>query len=174
MAQVCRHIAQSTLVFAREITRQDASLARLPLPAIYREHSGHLPTPDDQDGLIALLESTWAEAEQTLRNAGPDILGHEMRGLAGQPVLRLNALVFAECHEFYDAGQLTVYERSLDVVPALTRLFAQAGRDELKQLNFLDLNWDVVNRELERGRQQDADRRCVVRPPARQREPVRA
>ena len=37
---------------------------------------------------------------------------------------------------------------------ALTRLFAQAGRDELKQLNFLDLNWDVVNRELERGRQQ--------------------
>ncbi len=37
---------------------------------------------------------------------------------------------------------------------SLTRLFAQAGRDELKQLNFLDLNWDVVNRELERGRQQ--------------------
>ncbi|MDP1536846.1 MAG: pyruvate ferredoxin oxidoreductase [Burkholderiales bacterium] len=37
---------------------------------------------------------------------------------------------------------------------SLTRLFVQAGRDELKQLNFLDLNWDVVNRELERGRQQ--------------------
>jgi pyruvate ferredoxin oxidoreductase alpha subunit len=37
---------------------------------------------------------------------------------------------------------------------SLTRLFAQAERDELKQLNFLDLNWDVVNRELERSRQQ--------------------
>ena len=37
---------------------------------------------------------------------------------------------------------------------SLTRLFAQAERDELKQLNFLDLNWDVVNRELARSRQQ--------------------
>jgi uncharacterized damage-inducible protein DinB len=127
VAEICRHIAQSTLVFAREITREDASLARQPLPAIYREHAGHLPTPDDQDGLIALLESSWTEAEQTLRKAGPEILGQEMLGLAGQPVLRFNALVFAECHEFYHAGQLTVYERSLDVVPALTRLFASMG-----------------------------------------------
>lgn len=37
---------------------------------------------------------------------------------------------------------------------SLTHLFAQAGRDELMPLNFLDLDWDVVNRELERGRQQ--------------------
>ena len=37
---------------------------------------------------------------------------------------------------------------------SLAALFGRALRDELEELNFLDLNWDVVRRELERGRQQ--------------------
>jgi pyruvate ferredoxin oxidoreductase alpha subunit len=37
---------------------------------------------------------------------------------------------------------------------SLIDLFERAGRDELEQLNFLDLNWDVVNREIARGREQ--------------------
>ena len=37
---------------------------------------------------------------------------------------------------------------------SLTGLFERAARDELEQLNFLDLNWDVVKHELERGKQQ--------------------
>ena len=37
---------------------------------------------------------------------------------------------------------------------SLHALFEKAQRDELDQLNFLDLNWDVVNRELERGKLQ--------------------
>lgn len=37
---------------------------------------------------------------------------------------------------------------------SLLDLFGRAQREELEELNFLDLDWDVVNRELERGRQQ--------------------
>ncbi len=37
---------------------------------------------------------------------------------------------------------------------SLLKLFDQAGRDELDALSFLDLNWDVVNREIARGKQQ--------------------
>ena len=37
---------------------------------------------------------------------------------------------------------------------SLVDLFQRAERDELEQLNFLDLNWNVINRELERVRQQ--------------------
>jgi pyruvate ferredoxin oxidoreductase alpha subunit len=37
---------------------------------------------------------------------------------------------------------------------SLLTLFGRALRDELEQLNFLDLNWDVVKRELARGKQQ--------------------
>ncbi len=37
---------------------------------------------------------------------------------------------------------------------SLILLFEKAGRDELEALSFLDLNWDVVNREIERGQQQ--------------------
>ena len=37
---------------------------------------------------------------------------------------------------------------------SLLALFGRALRDELDELNFLDLDWDIVNRELARGRQQ--------------------
>ena len=37
---------------------------------------------------------------------------------------------------------------------SLLELFGRAMRDELQQLEFLDLKWDVVNRELERAKQQ--------------------
>jgi len=37
---------------------------------------------------------------------------------------------------------------------SLLALFGRALRDELDELNFLDLDWDIVNRELARGKQQ--------------------
>lgn len=37
---------------------------------------------------------------------------------------------------------------------SLRDLFEKAQRDELEPLNFLDLNWDIVNREIERARLQ--------------------
>ena len=37
---------------------------------------------------------------------------------------------------------------------SLLALFGRALRDDLDELNFLDLDWDIVNRELARGRQQ--------------------
>ena len=37
-------------------------------------------------------------------------------------------------------------------VKSLTALFEQAARDEIKQLHFLDLDWNVVNKQLERER----------------------
>jgi len=37
---------------------------------------------------------------------------------------------------------------------SLLALLERAAKDELEPLTFLDLNWDIVNREIERGRQQ--------------------
>jgi pyruvate ferredoxin oxidoreductase alpha subunit len=37
---------------------------------------------------------------------------------------------------------------------SLLNLFGRALRDELDELNFLDLDWDIVKRELARGKQQ--------------------
>lgn len=37
---------------------------------------------------------------------------------------------------------------------SLQALFESAARDELEQLTFLDLNWDVIDRELARSREQ--------------------
>jgi pyruvate ferredoxin oxidoreductase alpha subunit len=38
-------------------------------------------------------------------------------------------------------------------ITSLISLFEKAGRDELETLNFLDLNWEIVNREIARGQQ---------------------
>jgi pyruvate ferredoxin oxidoreductase alpha subunit len=37
---------------------------------------------------------------------------------------------------------------------SLLTLFGRALRDDLDELNFLDLDWDIVNREIARGKQQ--------------------
>jgi pyruvate ferredoxin oxidoreductase alpha subunit len=36
---------------------------------------------------------------------------------------------------------------------SLATLFEKVGRDELEDVHFLDLDWEVVNRELDRARE---------------------
>ncbi len=36
------------------------------------------------------------------------------------------------------------------IKPSLHKLFEKAGRDDLEDVSFLDLNWDAINREVAR------------------------
>jgi uncharacterized damage-inducible protein DinB len=127
VSQLCRHIAASSMMFARELARPDGNFARLPLPGLLDEHGGHLPHPVDKAGVKTLLESTWAEAEATLRGAGPDLVERGINSLFGHATTGRRMLGFGESHEFYHAGQLTVYARCMGVVPALTKQLQQYG-----------------------------------------------
>jgi uncharacterized damage-inducible protein DinB len=66
----------------------------------------------DADRMVAVLE------------------GHLMQRFDGREMTKLDLLRFAAAHEMYHRGQLTVYERLLNIKPALTtrfeKLFAQA------------------------------------------------
>jgi uncharacterized damage-inducible protein DinB len=46
-----------------------------------------------------------------------------MTGLDGRQLTKLAFLTFGMSHEMYHRGQFTVYERLLNVEPALTEMF---------------------------------------------------
>lgn len=63
-----------------------------------------------------------------------DMWDAPMNGLTGQPTTKGAILAFASSHEMYHRGQLTVYERLLNIEPVLTvklkKLFAASGSSD--------------------------------------------
>jgi uncharacterized damage-inducible protein DinB len=53
------------------------------------------------------------------------LMNDSMGALDGKPTPKLKVVNFAMSHEMYHRGQLTVYERLLNVEPALTKQFAK-------------------------------------------------
>lgn len=123
IAELCHHIIDSGLMFAGEICSTHGSFARKPMPALYAEYAGPGPKSGDRSLIIQRMEDTWTDMRRSLAAARPGFLVTEMRTMDDGPVARLRMLHFASAHEFYHAGQLTVYARTLGVVPALTRQF---------------------------------------------------
>lgn len=124
IAEVCHHIVDSGLMFTGEIARSDGSFARLPISELLATHAGNALQPTDRTRILERLQDTWAGMEQTLSGLDPAFLLSDMRSHADQPVCRLRMLHFANGHEFYHTGQLTVYARTLGIVPALTKHFS--------------------------------------------------
>jgi uncharacterized damage-inducible protein DinB len=54
-----------------------------------------------------------------------DLMNGSIGGLDGRPTPKLKVVNFAMSHEMYHRGQLTVYERLLNLEPALTKQFAK-------------------------------------------------
>ena len=62
------------------------------------------------------------DAETTLRGAG-DELDKTMNRFDGKEIVKSDFVRFAIAHEMYHRGQLTVYERLLEIEPAMTKVF---------------------------------------------------
>ena len=62
------------------------------------------------------------KAEKELLGAG-DELRNIMKRFDGKEMTKLAFLSFAIAHEMYHRGQLTVYERLLNIEPVLTKRF---------------------------------------------------
>ena len=73
---------------------------------------------DARGGLIQEVERI--PEEKFSFRATPDTT---MMGLTGQPITKAAFLTFAFSHEMYHRGQLTVFERLLNIEPALTERF---------------------------------------------------
>jgi uncharacterized damage-inducible protein DinB len=129
IAEILQHIVETQKIIVGEACREDSNLRRQSFAAHGQEYAPGVREVTDKQGLIKLLRSSMEAAETVLSHA--DLWEAPMIGLTGQPTTKGAILTFAASHEMYHRGQLTVYERLLNIEPVLTvklkKLFAASG-----------------------------------------------
>jgi len=122
VAQLLQHIIEAQKFLVGEVTRPDTNLLRQSFANQIKHYAPGVSDVNDKDGLIYLLRASMADAETQL-TAAADELKNTMKRFDGKEMTKVAFLSFAIAHEMYHRGQLTVYERLLDIEPALTQRF---------------------------------------------------
>jgi len=132
IAEILQHIIESQKILVAETCRENANIRRQSFADHHKEHAAGVKDVSDKQGLIDLLRSSMEAAEECVRAHG-DKWNEPMMGIDGRETTKGAFLTFACGHEMYHRGQLTVFERLLNIEPVLTgrlkKLFAQAGAD---------------------------------------------
>jgi uncharacterized damage-inducible protein DinB len=130
VAEVLQHIIQSERFLIGETCREDCNLMRQSFADHIKEYGAGVANVSDKEELLALLQSSMEQSMATLESF-KDKLDDSMTRFDGRQTTKLAFLTFAMSHEMYHRGQLTVYERLLNIEPVLTerlkKLFAAAG-----------------------------------------------
>jgi uncharacterized damage-inducible protein DinB len=121
VADLARHVLESALMAAGELTREDGDFRRKPYPALIEEYAGHVTGLADRATLIAALRDSHADALRRIRAAGGDFMMRPIRRFDGRSGTRYAWLQHALDHESYHRGQVALYARMMGHVPALTR-----------------------------------------------------
>ena len=124
IVELLQHIVETQKILVGEASRPDASLRRQSFADHLNEYAPEVKSVTDKNGLLELLRSSMEVCEADIRSNG-EMLNDSMGGLDGKPTPKLKVVNFAMSHEMYHRGQLTVYERLMNLEPALTRQFAK-------------------------------------------------
>jgi uncharacterized damage-inducible protein DinB len=122
VTELIRHIAESSLMPAGELTRSDGDFQRVPYAQLLAAYAPHVGEVEGKDALIQLLRDSHADGERRFREAGELFLLQLIRRFDGKRGTRLAWLYHMIDHESYHRGQLALYVRQLGYVPALTRM----------------------------------------------------
>ena len=129
IAELLQHIIESQKILVGETCRENTNLMRQSFAAHTAEYAAGVKDVTDKNGLIELLRSSMDEAEACMSAHGSKF-DETMTRLDGQPTPKSAFLTFALSHEMYHRGQLTVFERLLNIEPVLTgqlkKMFAKA------------------------------------------------
>ena len=125
VAQLLQHLVESQKFLVGEACRPDTNLMRQSFPEHIKEYAPGVRDVKDKDELLNLLRATMDESAHKLRGAA-DEMKNTMKRFDGKETTKLAFLSFAIAHEMYHRGQLTVYERLLNIEPALTQRFRKA------------------------------------------------
>jgi len=122
VAKLLQHIIEAQKMLVGETCRPDTNLLRQSFADQIKSYAPGVSEVDDKDDLVNLLRTSMKEAEAQLLAAGAEFR-NTMRRFDGKEMSKLAFLSFAIAHEMYHRGQLTVYERLLNIEPALTQRF---------------------------------------------------
>lgn len=122
VSELLQHIIESQKTLVGEAARHETNLMRQSLEEHAKEYAPEAAGVTDKNGVLELLRSSMETSEASIR-AAADTLNETGRGLGGRELRKIELVSFAISHEMYHRGQLTVYERLLQVEPALTKRF---------------------------------------------------
>jgi hypothetical protein len=116
-----------------ETCREDSNIRRQSFADHTKEYAPGVRDVTDKQGIIDLLRSSMETAEGCIRSFG-EKLDEPMSSIDGSQSTKGAVLTFAFSHEMYHRGQLTVFERLLNIEPVLTgklkKLFAASGSSD--------------------------------------------
>ena len=122
VAEILQHIVSTQKIIVGEGCRPESNLRRQSFADHANEYAAGVGEVSDKNGLIDLLRTSMDEAAAQINSYGEN-LGESMMSLTGQPITKAAFLTFGMSHEMYHRGQLTVFERLLNIEPALTEMF---------------------------------------------------
>src|SRR5215510_12731398 len=120
VAGIIRHIVGAQEFITGELCRPDTDFKRVPIRELVERHAAEAHSGGDKEELIGSLRSTLEAAEAALRSFGEEALREKAQGLDGKTISKLRILYLYITHEMYHRGQISVYERLMQIEPALT------------------------------------------------------
>jgi uncharacterized damage-inducible protein DinB len=120
-AELARHVVESGLMMAGELSRPDGDFLRKPYELLVREYGRGVALKRTRRELLEALRRTHREGEGKLRKAGELHMLQYIRRFDGKMGTRLAWMNHGISHEEYHRGQLALYARLLGRVPALTQ-----------------------------------------------------
>src|SRR5215471_12254216 len=120
VAGIIRHIVEAQKFLTGELCRTDTDFKRAPIRELVERHAAEAHSRGDKEELIGSSRSTMESAEAALRDFGEESLRENVQGMDGKKMSKLGYLYLYITHEMYHRGQISVYERLMQIEPALT------------------------------------------------------
>jgi len=118
VAGIIRHIVEVQKFSTGELCRPDTDFKRVPIRELVERHAAVAYSGGDKEELIGSLRASMESAEAALRAFGEEALREKVQ--YGKTISKLGILYFYITHEMYHRGQITVYERLMQIEPAAT------------------------------------------------------
>jgi len=125
VAGIIRHIVEGQKFVTGELCRLDTDFKRVPIRELVERHAAEAHSGGDKEELIGSLRSSMESAEATVRAFGEEALREKVQGPDGKAISKLVFLYLYITHEMYHRGQISVYERLMQIEPALTAKFRE-------------------------------------------------
>jgi uncharacterized damage-inducible protein DinB len=125
VSEIVHHILESQDFLVGEVCRPDTNFRRMPIQDLMKSYNPQSRSVEGKAPLIELLKTSMETAEARLREFGEDALKEKMQRIDGKTVTKLIFLQFVISHEMHHRGQISVYERLMQLEPALTTRMKQ-------------------------------------------------
>ena len=119
--ELLQHVLEFSIITVEELAREDTDFNRAPITQLANVYAPNISRADTKEKIVNLLVEQFQDARTRFEELGYLFMMQQVPTFDGGKATRLELLQDAIGHEQYHRGQLTIYERLLGLVPALTK-----------------------------------------------------